>query len=275
MAYESNKLHATSCPTYGYWFGRFILGCHKRMGDKVVQDYALLRNISIELIRNLEEDWEEAEGDDTRRDEVVTFAAILVIGFLLGLRGEEIVKTDISGLLKYIEVGAQNPDHKHVIVPLIGRLKGETGERYHMLPMARVTQSGIMAGRWMDRLCVSLLRRNMRNGFVFQYRDGKQKKIRDYNEVFYERLGRVREEKWFLFEPGINISEEYGLRRSLRRGSNTEARNLKVRQPVIDMNNRWRKWENAKGRRPAMEMSAHYTEIKMSLPILVEYSSSF
>ena len=88
-------------------------------------------------------------------------------------------------------------------------------------------------------------------------------------------MGRVREEKWFLFEPGVNIGEEYGLRRSLRRGSNTEARNLKVRQPVIDMNNRWRKWESSKGRRPAMEMSAHYTEIRMSLPILWEYSFAF
>ncbi|CAJ1962796.1 unnamed protein product [Cylindrotheca closterium] len=275
MAYEANKFYTTTCPTYGYWFARFILGCHKRMGDKVVQDYALSRKIFLELLRHLEDDWNGAHENPIERDGIAEFAGVLLIGFLLGLRGEEIVKTDISGLLKYIDVGALDPDHPHVIIPLIGRLKGETGERYHMLPMARVTRSGIMAGKWMDRLCRSLLKQDRRNGFVFLGKDGNPKKIREYNEEFYERLRRVRVEKWFLFEPGIDISDEYGLRRSLRRGSNTEARNRKVSQPVIDMNNRWRKWEGSKGRRPAMEMSAHYTEIRMSLPILWEYSFSF
>ncbi|CAJ1967732.1 unnamed protein product [Cylindrotheca closterium] len=56
MAYESNKFYTTTCPTYGYWFGRFILGCHKRMGDKVVQDYALSRKIFVELLKHLEGD---------------------------------------------------------------------------------------------------------------------------------------------------------------------------------------------------------------------------
>jgi hypothetical protein len=39
MAFKTNKMYETSCSTYGYWFERFILGCHKRMGDIVVSDY--------------------------------------------------------------------------------------------------------------------------------------------------------------------------------------------------------------------------------------------
>jgi hypothetical protein len=77
------------------------------------------------------------------------------------------MKTDISGFLKYLDVGAQDLAHPHVIVPLLGRLKGETGERYHMMVLARVTTSGVMAGCWADRLGRSLIRRRRRNGFLF------------------------------------------------------------------------------------------------------------
>ena len=58
----------------------------------------------------------------------------------------------------------------------------------------------------------------------------------------------------------------------LRRGSTTEAGNRKVDARVVDMNNRWRKFEKAKGRKPSMAMAAHYTEVRLSLPTLLEYS---
>ena len=50
MAFESTKTYSTTCPTYGYWFERFILGCHKRMGDVVVSDFALSLPIFRELL---------------------------------------------------------------------------------------------------------------------------------------------------------------------------------------------------------------------------------
>ena len=103
MAYESTKTYATTCPTYGYWFGRFILGCHKRMGDKVIQDFALSRTIFKAMLVHLESDWKASLSDEDR-DEIVEFACALIAGFLVGLRGEEIVKMDSSGLLKYIDV---------------------------------------------------------------------------------------------------------------------------------------------------------------------------
>jgi len=63
-------------------------------------------------------------------------------------------------------VGAANTEFPHSVVSLIGRFKGETGEQYHLLPMARVTKSGIEAGKWVDRLCHSLVRRSRLNGLV-------------------------------------------------------------------------------------------------------------
>jgi len=102
------------------------------------------------------------------------------------------MKTDISGLLKYFDVGAGDETFQHVVVPLIGRLKEELGERYHMLIMARVTRIGIQSGKWMDRWCLSLVRRDRWNGFLFQEKKGQQRKIGSYDGQFFERLERYK-----------------------------------------------------------------------------------
>jgi hypothetical protein len=99
MAFERAKTYTTTCPTYGYWFERFILGCHKRMEAIVVTDFALLKELCHELLAQLEEDFGRAQSD-RERAEVVEFAHVLTFGYLCGLRGEEIMKVDASGLLK-------------------------------------------------------------------------------------------------------------------------------------------------------------------------------
>jgi hypothetical protein len=274
MAYETSKTYHTHCPTYGYWFERFILGCHKRMGDLVVSDCALSVEIFRELLVDLEEEWMKATTDQGL-DKIVEFANLLIFGYLCGLRGEEIVKVDVSGFLKYLDIGSQHPEFPHLVVPLLGRLKGEMGERYHMMILARETASGFQPGKWADRLARSLQRVGRRNGFVFQNARGKQAKIGSYEDEFLDRIVSVRARKSLLFDPGVNVVEVYSLRRSLRRGSTSEAINKQVPQFIINLNNRWRQFEAAKGRRPGMSMMAHYTEIRLSIPTLWRYSGSF
>ena len=41
MARDIKKTYVTTCPTYGLWFERFILGMHKRMGAEAHQDQAI------------------------------------------------------------------------------------------------------------------------------------------------------------------------------------------------------------------------------------------
>lgn len=274
MAYESTKSYATTCPTYGYWFERFILGCHKRMGDFTVTDYALSKEIFKELLADLEQD-HRAAGDDAQvKDDVVEFANLLIFGYLNGLRGEEIMKVDLHGLLKHLDEGAADT-HPHVAVPLLGRLKGETGENYHILPMARVTSTGIEAGKWADRLALMMIRKGRTKGFVFADERGKQAKIGSYDPEFHRRLERVQARRGDLFEAGINVADAFGLFRSLRRGSNLEAINAGVPQSIINLNNRWRQVEKSRGRNPSMTMSAHYTELKLVLQSRRRYSHSF
>jgi hypothetical protein len=67
---------------------------------------------------------------------------------------------------------------------------------------------------------------------------------------------------------GLYIVEVYSLRRSLRRGSTTCATNARATQAIIEMNNRWRKLEEARGRRQGMSMISHYTKIRLAIPTL-------
>ncbi len=81
MAYETSKVYQTDCPTYGYWFERFTLGCHKRMGDIVVSDYALSKALDMELMLQVDEDWEDAYSD-AEKDKIALFACLLNFGYL-------------------------------------------------------------------------------------------------------------------------------------------------------------------------------------------------
>jgi len=103
----------------------------------------------------------------------------------------------------------------------------------------------------------------------------RPRKIGSYNPEIWEKSERVQDERWSLFDPNMDITDAYGLSRSLRRGSTIEAGNRKVDARVVVMKNRWRKFEKAKGRKPSMAMAAHYTEVRLSLPTLWEYSYSF
>ena len=203
---------------------------------------------------------------------IAEMAFVLVTGYCCGLRGEEIVKVDLGGLIKFLEVGRNNVEHPHVIVPLIGRIKGETGERYHMMVLARETKSGIQAGTWADRLVKVNLKKNRDRGPVFRTKKGHRAKIGTYESEFLNRMIRLRLARPGLFEPGLDISESYSLFRSLRRGSTSQAVKVRVDQGAIDLNNRWRKFEKARGMRPSLGMKDHYTEICLVLPARWQYS---
>jgi hypothetical protein len=58
MAKDTRKLTITRCPTYGVWLKRFTRGMHKHMGDVTRPDKALLLEILHEIIRLINEEWE-------------------------------------------------------------------------------------------------------------------------------------------------------------------------------------------------------------------------
>jgi hypothetical protein len=114
--------------------------------------------------------------------------------------------------------------------------------------------SGVMAGRWADRLAALLLC-GRKNGFIYVNKRGYQARIGQYDDNFKERLSRARAEKPYLFDLTINIREVYSLGRSLRWGSTSAATNSGVTRDIVELNNRWRKVEQSRGRKPSMSMA--------------------
>jgi hypothetical protein len=89
-----------------------------------------------------------------------------------------------------------------------------------------------------------------------------------------DRFARIQQENPDIIAPDIQVYEEYGISWSFRRGATTEARNQKVSDPDIDLMNRWRNFEAARGKRPRMRMQDHHSDIKQLVPSLLRFSKA-
>ena len=78
-----------------------------------------------------------------------------------------------SDFIRHIERGRETQDIPHVVVPLLGHNKGETGERSHLLLLANCSNSGIEIRKWVDRMVELLARENHEGaGPAICYKDG-------------------------------------------------------------------------------------------------------
>lgn len=145
--------------------------------------------------------------------------------------------------------------------PLLGRFKGEDGEKYHLLFMPPVTASGLKCRVWMERLVEQRAIEGVFRGAAFVGIDGQPLNsgtLETYSIL--EILVGIQERHPEIIDPSVDVLEEMGISRSLRRGATTHARNMGVSEQDIDAMNCWRKFEAAQGRRPAMPMRDHYSE---------------
>jgi len=274
MAKDIRKTTVTDSPTYGLWYERFMLGCHKRMGEILKQDLG----VSIEVMHQYcaigEENFVEAtETNHKLREALITGYGVL--SFCGGLRGEEVPMTDLFGLLKYLDKG-RTGTIPHVIVPLLGRFKGERGEKYHLLPLVAITKSGLEPRKWIDRIAKLYNELGYVRGPVWRSSAGHRARISDWEGPVLDRIKDIQNRRPDLIDSNLDIYDEYGLSRSFRRGSNTHVRNVlgpRDGQLVVDFNNRWRKFEQAKGRMPGLGMSDYYTEVDQALPRSTQYSA--
>ena len=113
-----------------------------------------------------------------------------------------------------------------------------------------------------------------RNGPAFSDADGRVERGAIYEAKILDALLIIQEKFPRLIPPSVNVVEEYGIFRSFRRGSLSHARNMGVEGPDLDIINRWRQVENAQGKKPAMRMRDHYSEIRLMLPTLLRYSKA-
>ena len=96
-----------------------------------------------------------------------------------------------------------------------------------------------------------------------------------YEARFHEVLCEVQLRRPDLIPFMVDVPEDYGIARSFRRGSDSEALSRGVSQTDIDAMNRWRNLEKAKGRRPTFgSMREHYADERITaLERSLRYSS--
>jgi hypothetical protein len=257
---DRKKDRLSQCPTDSEWFGRFNLGCKKRMGQDVRPQLGLSIDVMKEYLDRLNMRWLLATSTK-EQDLIGAVGAYSALSYAASLRGNEGFLLDLFGLRQHIFKGKFDVNDPHVVAPLLGRLKGEDGERYHMLLMASETSSGLKIREWLERLVALRERQGRYHGPAFCNDNGEVVRMTDYEEVFYEILHDIQDQRPDLIGPEVDVEQVYGFYRSFRRGATTRAIEVGVSVPDIDLINRWRKVERAGGMQPSMAMRDHYTEV--------------
>ena len=154
-----------------------------------------------------------------------------------------------------------------MIIPLLGRFKGETGEKYHLAPLASETKTGIKIRLWIQMLMSIHQHYGRSHGFAFCDRTGNILTSKDIQPYIMRFLKRIQDSRPDLIFPDVNVQEEYGI-------SPTHAKNKNVSKMDIDATNRWRNVENAQGRKINQPMRDHYSEVSQMIPTLLRFSQA-
>ena len=267
---------STSVVTHSEWFERFTQGCRKRMGGIYKPDLALTSAVMIVYLEIIQKKINEAT-DENKRHHLISLGAYSALCFCGSLRGNEGFLLDLYGLRRYLNEGKDPNDAKpHVVAPLLGRFKNEIGERYHLILLAPETQSGIRMRYWLEKLVEARLVEGRTRGPALCDDKGQVSYSSIYEPSFHEVLIEVQAKRMDLIPTSVDVVEDYGVGRSFRRGSDSEAVARGVDSSDIDAMNRWRIVERARGRRPVFSsMREYYADVRITaLDRSLRYSSA-
>ena len=272
----------TKCPTHSFWFSRWAKGCQTRMGFILKQNKAISIQVMKSLIQEFKSMIIETESGSWERQRQCMGLAYSVVAFCGSLRGSEGLIIDLITLESNWSNGNHTSTSKnmsscppHIIIPLRGRFKGETGERCHLMPLANITSTGIQIRGAINVMIAA--RREMKHTscpWAFVNQRGSHMSFSEMNEIVMERLEAVKEQD-LENELGLDvfdIREDFSINRSFRRGSETHAQNQKVPETAINAQNQWKKIEAAKGRKAKVSMIENYADIVQLVPTMIRYS---
>ena len=258
-------------PCSSFWFYHFVEGARLRMG----QDWRPNKAISVDLLLLVLEaaDLKVREATSPREmDRWVVFHTYVVICYVLSLRGCEGFLCDLSGLHRKFASGGT----RYVVVALLGKIKGESGDRAHLFPCVLVTSSGIEVKASIERLMNLKASQGFVTGPAISDMRGRILSHRSLNDSLLEILDDLFDSHRELFPASISDRETLRKRvqvyRTLRRTSNTRAIDKKVPKSDIDVVNRWKSLERADGNRPHRPMRQHYAELELLFGPFLRYT---
>ena len=266
---EKSNSFFTKCPTRSEFFTRFKAGLRSRMGRDVKGDLAIDYRIMLRILSHLKEELLEVETMIKRRRWIASVGAFYTIGFTLALRGNEILMLDLSELRKNIKSGIQETI-PHVIVPLLGRFKGEDFGRHHVLLAPSKSDSGFEPRQWLEWLVAAKEADGIVKGPAFSNEEGFVLYQEPFNVELKEQLEWAKEAYPNLFTEDLDLVR-VKCSRSFRKGSTSRAQDLGLAQSIIDANNRWRTRENSKGSTPQLALRDHYSSVRLMSNKLLQY----
>ena len=239
---------------------RFVAGLTARMPQDVKKNKPMSSIIVGYVLDALETEWANAATSDSRKRILLMSAAYICVTFGFSLRGNEGLWVDAQRLIDGINIGKHDPRASHVIISLLGRFKGEDGDRMHVFPLASVTKTGIRIRLWLERLVALLKREGKTDCPAFCDEEGYQLSMSDIEAVMHPVLKDLQRDRDYkdVIPRGLNVEVEFRLARSLRRGAENQALDNKIPDSTINLVNRWGRYERNRGAEPGFNMLEHY-----------------
>jgi hypothetical protein len=269
-AYERNKMFISESVTHKFWFSRFMSGVHKRVGQIRKPDRVLSIDIIHAVDRLLELEWENASSL-TERKRIAEMGTWYLGGFCTGLRGEETLLIELAGTANSL-VHLLDSKNAHFKFVISGRTKGDqtSGAKFGV-PCVPVTEgTHLRPGRWVKRLIEIIHGKGRRSGRLFNRRL-KLSKLQEFENDFFTTLEKVQATT-DLFPDDLDIRDECGIARSIRRTVTAHALNMGIDKDVVNANNRWRTEFGSKTGNPCLDMAGVYTTLDSLLPTLLQFS---
>jgi hypothetical protein len=257
-------------------------GIHRRVGEVVKQDEPITIEILVAVLALLESRWQQEirkpgpERDYVKLRLIALTAFWFCAGFCAGLRGEEMPLLEFEGTFKSLE-NIANPKcglPPHFDLVISGPTKGKqlSGSKFAIPVVAVTGGNGIQAGRWATRYCQLERMMGKKNGRLFTMKLANGK-LHEFEELFYSVLEDVHEAKPDLFPEDVNIREDFGILRSLRRGVTTHALNLRLDRELLEAINRWRHEMNSLGL-GRLDMPNVYAKLESIKALVLSFSGS-
>ena len=259
-ASRKGRYIATLCPSESRWYQRFAQGICARMGDVVAQDRAYTIEVLHALLSSYEAEWSQT--DDFMPTKTLSSCLFLLVSCLGGMRGFEVMWTDLAALRYDLDYCEESGDLTAVSWPIVGRFKAHDGVLgCYMIPIASKTKSGIHFFRWVQRFVGRLASEGHTDGWAFKRLDGTRARASDFMDDIYSRLEMIQATT-SLIDPECDVRAEYGAQRSGRCFLTTHALNQGVKPHIIELQCRWQT-DRAKGERSVTRSMIHlYSEVR-------------
>ena len=255
------------------WFHRFSTGCRKRMGQDWRPNRAISNPLMIKLLSRVEGKVRSSTDPEDRIRWVMS-GSYFCFCYVVSLRSSEGLMVDVQGIREF---GLMNPDH--VVIPLLGQVKGEDHTRQHLIHCVNETDSGIQVRKWVTRLrSVHVASARLVGPAFINTSNGKQTSTSEMNDLFIDLLTEIFEDQRDLFGIDIlsvsDLGDKYHVYRSFRRGSESRAVSKEVSPSDRYQVNRWRKKENATTSKMSQPIDQLYVDVSLVKEAFLRYTKA-